>query len=192
MKSCPSCQQVYPNDGPAFYTNDGAPLVASASDQSSGSSGYSWQTPSGQFAPPRPSVWQPPPPNWGYQQPGQIAPGQYPPHGYQMPYPQATGGEGLATAALFTGIGTIAALVVGFVILLTAERSSYNVGMAAFVGILVILSIISGLTALILGIVAVSMSNRNPSISKAKGIIGLCLGAIPLLLLIIGLIARMR
>ncbi len=191
MKRCPSCQQVYPNAAPDYCTNDGAPLVASASDQSSGSSGYSWQTPSGQFAPPRPSVWQPPPPNWGYQQPGQIAPGQYPPHGYQMPYPQATGGEGFATAALFTGIGTIAALVLGFMIIASSGRS-YNLGMVSLGMIFVFFSLISGLTALILGIVSVSMSNRNPAISKAKGIIGLCLGAIPLLLLIIGLIARMR
>jgi hypothetical protein len=52
--------------------------------------------------------------------------------------------------------------------------------------------LISGLTALILGIVAISMANRNPSVSKAKGIVGLCLGAIPLLLMLIGLLGRMR
>jgi hypothetical protein len=56
-------------------------------------------------------------------------------------------------------------------------------------GILVLLSFIVGITALILGIVAASMSSRNPNISKAKAIVGLCLGTIPLLLLIIGLIA---
>ncbi len=191
MKSCPSCQQVYPNDGPAFCTNDGTPLVASASDESSGSSGYAWQTPSGQFAPPPPSGWQPPPPNWVYQQPGQFAPGQYPPYGYQMPHTQGAGGEGLASAALFTGVGTIAALILGIIIMVIAANS-FNLGMVQFGGILVFLSLISGLTALILGIVSVSMSNRNPAISKAKGIVGLCLGAIPLLLVIIGLIARTR
>jgi hypothetical protein len=108
-----------------------------------------------------------------------------------MPHAYGAGGEGLASAALFTGIGTIAALIVGFFIALIAS-SSHNLGMVQFGGIIIFLSLISGLTALILGIVSISMSNRNPSISKAKGIVGLCLGAIPLLLLIIGLIARTR
>lgn len=186
MKQCPSCRQFYPNDGPDYCTNDGTPLVFSASDSGSGSSGYAWQTPSGQFAPPRPANWQPPPPNWGHQPPGQYAP-----YGYPMPYPQATGSPGLATAALFTGIGTIAALVLGFILIASASRS-YDRGMIQFGAILIFLSIISGLTALILGIVATSMSNRNPAISKAKSIVGLCLGAIPLLLILIGLIARIR
>jgi hypothetical protein len=61
-------------------------------------------------------------------------------------------------------------------------------GLVGMGGILVLLSFIVGLTALILGIIAASMSSRNPNISKAKAIVGLCLGAIPLLLLIIGLI----
>jgi hypothetical protein len=188
MKSCPACQQVYPNDGPDFCTNDGTPLIVSAPERGSGPAGYAWQTPSGQLphATPPPLGWQPPPPNWGYQQPGQYAP-----YGYQMPYQQAAGGEGLATAALFTGIGTIVALLLGFIIMYTSA-SSFNLGMVQFGAILVFISLISGLTALILGIVAVSMSNRNPAVNKAKGIIGICLGAIPLLLVIIGLIARMR
>ena len=187
MKQCPSCRQVYPNDSPDFCTNDGTRLVITASDSGSGSSGYSWQTPSGQFTPPRAANWQPPPPNWGH--PPQ---GQYAPYGYQMPYPQATGGEGVATAALFTGVGTIAALLLGVVLMISAGGSYRNRGTMQFGAILVFLSIISGLTAVILGIVATSMSNRNPAISKAKSIVGLCLGAIPLLLLIIGLIARIR
>jgi hypothetical protein len=185
MKSCPSCQQVYPNDGPDFCTNDGTPLVTSSSSEyGSGPSGYKWQSGGGQYPPPPPG-WQPPPPNWG--QP----PGQYAPYGYQAPYPPSQGGGGLATAALFTGVGTIAALLLGIVIIFTSARS-FNMGMIQFGAILVFISLISGLTALILGIVSVSMSNRNPAISKAKGIVGICLGAIPLLLMIIGLIGRMR
>jgi hypothetical protein len=183
MKSCPSCQQVYPNDGPAFCTNDGTPLVSSSSsDYGTGSPGYAWQTPADQTPPPG---WQPPPPGWG--QP----PGQYAPYGYQPPYPAAKGGEGLATAALFTGIGTMAALIAGFGIAL-AGANSFNLGMMQFGGLLIFFSLISGLIAVILGIVAISMSNRNPAISKAKGIVGLCLGAIPLLLMIIGLVSRGR
>ena len=183
MKSCPSCQQVYPNDGPAFCTNDGTPLVMSSSEYGSGSSGYGWQTPTDQIPQTPPAGWQPPPPGWG--QP----PGQYAPYGYQMPYPPAKGGEGLASAALFTGIGTIAALVVGFAIIMTAA-SSFNLSMIQFGAVLILISVVSGLIAVILGIVTLSMSSRNPAISKAKGIIGLCLGAIPLLLMIIGLIGR--
>jgi hypothetical protein len=185
MKSCPSCQQTYANDGPDYCTNDGTPLVLSTRDYGSGPSGYKWQTPGDQYPQPPPG-WQPPPPNWG--QP----PGQYSPYGYQMPYPQSAGaGGGLATAALFTGIGTMAALLVGVVIMMTAARS-FNLGMIQFGAIFVFISLISGLVALILGIVSVSMSSRNPSISKAKGIVGICLGSIPLLLMIIGLIGRMR
>ena len=183
MKSCPSCHQTFPDDGPDYCTNDGTPLM-SGSERVPGSSGYGWQ-PSGQPMPP--SGWQPPPPGWG--QPT----GQYSPYGYQVPYPPAAGGEGLATGALFTGIGTIACLVVGFVLIVSAANSfRLNYGLAQVGAILVFISIISGLTALILGIVAVSMSNRNPAISKAKGIVGLSLGAIPLLLMIIGLVGRMR
>jgi hypothetical protein len=185
MKSCPSCQQVYPNDGPAYCTNDGTPLMGSAADYGAGSSTYAWQSSGNPHTSSPPQGWQPPPPHWG--QP----PGQYAPYGYQMPYPQAQGGQGLASASLYTGIGAIASLVLGIIIMVTSAPS-FNVGMIQFGAILVFLSLITGLTALILGIVTVSMSNRNPSISKAKGIVGICLGAIPLLLMIIGLIGRMR
>jgi hypothetical protein len=184
MKTCPSCQQTYPADGPDFCTNDGTPLLVSSREYGPGAAGYRWQS-GGQYPPPPPG-WQPPPQNWG-QPPGQSAP-----YGYQMPYPPSQGGGGgLATAALFTGIGTIAALLIGFVLIFTAAHS-FNIGLVQFGAILVFISLISGLTALILGIVAVSMSNRNPAISKAKGIVGICLGAIPLLLMIIGLIGKMR
>lgn len=195
MKTCPSCQQVYPNDAPEFCTNDGTPLVNSASAYGSGSSGYAWQTSGDKPSqPPPPPNWQPPPPNWGYGQPGQYAPpGQYVPYGYQMPYSQATGGAGLASAALLTGVGTMSALILGIIIMVIGASSfSLNNGLIQFGAILVFLSLISGITALILGIVAISMANRNPAISKAKGIVGICLGAIPLLLMIIGLIARSR
>jgi hypothetical protein len=184
VKSCPSCQQVYADDGPAFCTNDGTPLVASASDYGAGSAGYKWQTPGDQ--PPPPAGWQPPPPPPGW---GQNPPGQYAPYGYGMPYPPTTGGEGVASGALFTGIGALAALALGYLLIFSGV-SSFNIGLIQIGGIIVLLSLIAGLTALILGIVTISMSNRNPAVSKAKGIVGLCLGSIPLLLMIIGLIAK--
>jgi hypothetical protein len=143
-----------------------------------GSSDYRFQSPGGQNP-------QPPPPGWGYYQPGQP-----PPYGYTGPYPPSSGGEGLATAALYTGISTIVALVLGYVLIFSAIGSyPRNTGLIGMGGILVLLSFIVGITALILGIVAASMSSRNPNISKAKAIVGLCLGTIPLLLLIVGLIA---
>lgn len=183
MKSCPACQQTYP-DNLEICPNDGTTLMSSYSGYNPGSSDYRFQSPSGQN-PQTPPGWQPPPPGWGYYQPGQP-----PPYGYTGPYPPSTGGEGLATAALYTGISTIAALVLGYVLIFSAI-SSYppNTGLMGMGGILVLLSFIVGITALILGIVAASMSSRNPNISKAKAIVGLCLGTIPLLLLIIGLIA---
>jgi hypothetical protein len=182
MKSCPSCQQVYPDDL-EICPNDGTTLMSSYSGYAPGSPDYRFQTPGGQN-PQTPPGWQPPPPGWGYYQPGQP-----PPYGYTGPYPPASGGEGLATAALYTGISTLAALVLGYVLIFSAISSyPYNTGLAGMGGILILISFIGGLAALILGIVAASMSSRNPNISKAKAIVGICLGAIPLLLLVIGLI----
>jgi len=114
-----------------------------------------------------------------------------------MPYPQAAGGGGLGTAALWLGISTAACLVFGIILAAVGASSSYSYGYyrrtpgaaASFGGILVLISFLTGLTAIILGIVAASMSGRNPLISKAKSIVGICLGALPWLLLIIGLVA---
>lgn len=187
MKICPSCQQVYPDAAPGYCTNDGTPLVASAPDYDPGAgAGYRWQTPNEQIPQQPPTDWQPPPPPQGW---GQPAPTQYAPYGYGMPYTPTTGGEGLASGALFTGIGAIATLVLGYALVIAAA-SSFNIGLIQIGVIFVLLSLITGLTAVILGIVIISMSNRNPAISKAKGIVGLCLGAVPLLLMIIGLIVQ--
>ena len=186
MKICPSCQQTYPDDGPGYCTNDGTPLTSS-SDYGAGSSGYRWQAPADKYPQPPPD-WQPPQPPQAW---GQNPPGQYAPYGYGGPYmpPPSGGGAGIAQGALLTGIGSMTTLVLGY-LLMFMGASSWNLGLIQFGAILVLLSLIAGLTALILGIVAVAMSNRNPSISKAKGIVGICLGAIPLLLLLIGLIVR--
>lgn len=182
MRSCAMCQQVYP-DSVEVCPNDGTRLTGSDSDYAQGSSGYRFQTPSGQL-PPTAQGWQPPPP------PGYYPAGQYPPYGYGVPYTQSQGGEGLATAALWTGISTIAALLLGFLLVFSSVSSlPPNPALAGMGGILILLSFLVGLTALILGIVATSMSSRNPAINKAKAIVGLCLGALPLLLMLIGLIA---
>jgi hypothetical protein len=166
MKSCPSCQQVYTDDGPDYCLNDGTPLVKTVSQYNPGAA-YSNQ-------------WQPQaPPGWGNQ------PSQYPPYGYGAT-PPVSGGGGIAKAALFTGIGSAAALAI-IILIMATSHASYE--LRAFVGILGILSLIAGLVAIILGIVSLSMASKNPAISKAKGVIGLCLGAIPLILMLIGIIA---
>lgn len=185
MKICPSCRRVYADDAPGYCTEDGTPLVPSAADYDAGAGGYRWQTPNDQIPRNPPPNWQPPPPPPGWGQPPQG----YAPYGYGMPYAPTAGGEGLATGAMFTGIGAISTLILGFLLGLAAT-SSFNIGLAQIAVIFVLLSLIAGLTAVILGIVTISMSNRNPAISKGKGIVGLCLGAVPLLLMIIGIIAR--
>lgn len=183
MKSCPACQQVYP-DGLEICPNDGTRLMNPTQAYNPGPSDYRFQAPSDQ-GPQMPPGWQPPPPGWNpYQQ------GQYPPYGYAPPYPQSAGGEGLASAALWTGIATMGSLLLGFLVIAVGLNTyPRNRDLAGMGGILVFISFIVGLTALILGIVAASMSNRNPAISKAKAVVGLCLGAVPLLILFIGLIA---
>jgi hypothetical protein len=162
MKSCPSCQQVYPDNGPDYCTNDGTPLVRSTSDYGGGPT----------------AQWQQPPPGYGYT-PGGSYP---PPYGYA---PTSAGGEGIAKASMILGICSTAMVLV-MILIAAGVRRSYNT--SAVAGLLFIVALLAGLTAIILGIVALSMASRNPLISKAQGIVGLCLGAVPLLLLFIGIL----
>lgn len=185
MKSCPSCQQVYPDDGPDFCTNDGTPLVRSTSEYNPGASpGSQWQQP--------PTGWQPPPPppGYGYQpQGGQYPPSnQYPPppYGYGPP---SGGGDGLQKAALFTGIGATLIFLIAILIAAGGIRSRDTL---ALVGIFGLIALLAGLTAVVLGIVAISMASKRPGASKVKAIIGLCLGALPMILWIIGLASARR
>jgi uncharacterized membrane protein len=175
MKSCPSCQQVYTDEGPDFCLNDGALLTRTASQYNPGAAYVNqWQ----QSA----RGWQPPPQGLGHP------PTQYPPYGYGQPVPSG-GGVGVSKAALFTGISS--AVTLGIVFLVVATNRP-NPDARVFVGLLAILSLIAGLAAIILGIVSLSMASRNPAIGKAKGVVGLCLGLIPVLLLLIGIIAASR
>lgn len=176
MKNCPTCQQVYSEDYMEVCPNDGSRLISSQ---------YNPQWQGGQQQQPPPG-W-PPPPAGGY----------YPPP-YGMPYPpQNQGGAGLATAALWTGISTAACLAIGFVLIFSAVSSivsdpssyRYRVPPGVAIGaILILLSYVVGLTALILGIIAAAMSGKNQSISKPKAIVGICLGAVPFILMILGLL----
>jgi hypothetical protein len=187
MKSCPSCQQVYPDDGPDFCTNDGTPLMSS-----SGQPYNPGATPSGQWQPPGaqapPPGWQhqPPPQGWGYPPPGQYPPGQYPPYGYGAP---PTGGRGLSKAAMFTGIGSLGTFILAVllaVIGINSGRGAFQ-DMLPIIGILGLLALLAGLVAVVLGIVTLSMANKNPAVSKVHGILAICFGAIPIILWFLGL-----
>ena len=173
MKSCPSCHQVYPDNGPDYCTNDGTPLVTSTSEYNPGSA---YNPGAGQQG----GQWQaPPPPGYGYPPAG----GGYPPYGYA---PASGGGGGISKAALFTGIASAVMLFLVFIIAASGARSR---DARAMVGIIAILMLLAALVAVILGIVALSMASKNPGVSKAGAIVGICLGALPLLLFFIGLAA---
>jgi hypothetical protein len=49
------------------------------------------------------------------------------------------------------------------------------------------LMLVAAAASIVLGIISLVMGGRNPSLSKPKAIVGMCLGAIPLLLFFIGL-----
>ena len=180
MKSCPSCHQSYPDDGPEYCTNDGTPLTGAGPSYSPGAP---WQASAGQEPLPGwqqpPPGWQQPPPGWGYPPPG-----QYPPYGYPP-----TGGAGLSKAALLTGVGALGSFILAIVLVVIGANSGVSTlrDMLPIVVILVLLAMLAGLTAVILGIVTLSMSSRNPAINKVHGILGICFGAVPLILWLFGL-----
>ena len=59
--------------------------------------------------------------------------------------------------------------------------------MLPIIGILALLALLAGLTAVVLGIVIISMANKNPAINKVHGILAICFGAIPIILWFFGL-----
>lgn len=189
MKSCPSCHQTYPDNAPDFCTNDGTPLVSS---DPSYSPGAQWQAGGGQSPP---SGWQQPPQGWGYPPPGQYPPppgqyppppGQYQPYGYAPPQGASTG---LSKAALFTGIGALGSFLIAVVIAMIGASSGYGTlrDLLPIIGILALLALLAGLTAVVLGIVVISMANKNPAVSKVHGILAICFGAIPIILWFFGM-----
>lgn len=157
MKNCPTCQTTYPDDGPEFCVNDGTPLVRS---DPSYNQGGQWNAP--------------PPQGWGYPPP-------VPPDSDSQ-----SGASRLASIALLMGIIATASLILGFLLSASAASSfsGPNVTMVKFATILFMLMFITGLTAISLGFVALSMASQNPT-RKAKSIVGLCLGFLPFLLIII-------
>ena len=179
MKRCPSCQQTFPDDATYLCPYDGTPIINDAPQQqqqyyAGGQPPYG--TPGG--APPQ---WQPPPGGY-YQQPGQYPP--YPPYG--GPYAPSAGAGGLSKAALFTGIGAIGAFVIGFILVLVGVNG-FNIGLIQFAGIIILLSLVAGLAAVVLGIITLAMAGKNPAMSKVHGIVAIVLGAIPIIFWIIGM-----
>lgn len=179
MKRCPTCQQTYPDYGPDHCPNDGTHLINDAQQQQ-----YYPGGPPPYGASGNPSQWQPPPPQGGYyQQPGQYPP---PPPPYGNPYAPTAGGGGLSKAALFTGIAAAVTFVLGFTLVVIAIKS-INLSLAQVGSIFMLLSLVAGIAAIVLGIITLAMAGKNPAMSKAQGIIGLVLGVIPIIFWIIGM-----
>jgi hypothetical protein len=203
MKTCPSCQQTYPSDGPDFCTNDGTPLVNSGPAYPN--PGGQWQA-SGAQQPPPPG-WQQPPSGGGYPPPpaGQYPPpplgagypppppGQYPPYGYGA---QAQGSAGISKAALFTGIGALGSFILAVLLAVVGASGGYSSlrNMIPIIGIFSLIALLGGLIAVVLGIITVSQSSKNPAMNKVHGILGICFGAIPIILWLFGMAngSRMR
>jgi hypothetical protein len=177
MKRCPTCQQTFPDHAPDLCPYDATPVVNDAPHQQYYAGG---QPPYG--TPGDPSQWQPPPGGY-YQQPGQYPP--YPPP-YGGPYAPRAGSGGLSKAALFTGIGALGGFLVAVLFAVIAINTR-NRDLMPVVGIFGLLSLLAGLTSVVLGIVTLSMANRNPMMNKVHGILGIVFGAIPIILWFIGL-----
>ena len=188
MKSCPTCQRTFPDNSPDSCPYDGARLVGDAAPQqqynASGQQAPPYGAPGNQ--PPAPQ-WPPPPPaqNYGGNQP----PGQYA-SPYGSPYAAAGGSKILSTLAFVCGL--IALLITGVTIVVGVLRENNSLDSSTldtFTTILnplylYVLPTIAG-AGLILGIASLVMVRKNPAISKAKAIIGLCLSIICILFFIL-------
>jgi hypothetical protein len=185
MKRCPTCQQIYPDHVPDQCPNDGTRLISDQQQQQY----YAGAQPPPYGAPGDPSQWQqqqPPPPGGYYQQPG-----QYPPPPYGGPYAPVGGSRALSTAAFWSGLGAFILLAAIIVVYSLARNGAFDldtlITLARILQPLSWLMLIAGAASVVLGVVSLVMSGRNPALSKVKAILGMCLGAIPLLLFFIGL-----
>jgi len=177
---------MFPDNAPAQCPYDGTYLVADAPPQQPyyGSD----QPPYGQ--PADPSQWQPP--GGGYYQ----QPGGYPPPAYGGPYAPARGSKALSTAAFACGLGAFLILMFVVFVYVMARNGSMSISTLLFLAqILQPLSwlmLLSAVASIVLGVVALVTAKGNPAISKPKAIVGMCLGAIPLILFLIGLANMQR
>jgi hypothetical protein len=90
---------------------------------------------------------------------------------------------------LYTGIGSLGSFIVAVMLAVIGASSGYGTlrDMLPIIGIIALLSLLAGLTAVVLGIVTLSMASKNPAMSKVHGILGICFGAIPIILWFLGL-----
>jgi hypothetical protein len=163
MKRCPSCQQMFPDNAPAQCPYDGTYLVADA--------------------PPQQPYYGSDQPPYGQPSDPSARPGGYP---FANQYNSSSSGAGkLATIALMMGIIAVGSLVLGFILSASVGNSYYpNYTLMKFVPILFMVMFVTGLTAINLGLVGISLASQNAT-SKAKSSIGLCLGAVPFVLIIV-------
>ena len=193
MKHCPTCQRTYPDDAPAFCTNDGMRLVAeespepfdpqktvlaSAPPPSPPQQQYSAPAPQNNPQPPAPpqqQAWQTPPQqaqNWGggyYQQQPQAQ--QWPPQ-----YAPSAGSKSLTLTTLIVGVISLLALALIFAMVKGLIPPDYDVIHIAYYG-----SAGLGVIALLLGILALISKRQR---SKWMAIVGVFLG-IPAILFFI-------
>ncbi len=187
MKRCPTCQRTYPDNAPDQCPYDGATVMT--------------DTPQPQYYPgaqQQPYQAQAPgaPPQWQQQQQGGYyqQPGQYPP-GYGGPYAPAVGGSrALSNAAFFSGLAAFIILVLDVVFYVLVTNGAMDLGTAVTIAqilqVLTYVMPVAGLASIVLGIMALVTAGRNPAISKAKAIIGIVLGVIPLIFFFIGMANR--
>ncbi|HEX8889908.1 MAG TPA: hypothetical protein VF779_12200 [Pyrinomonadaceae bacterium] len=149
MKRCPTCQQTFPDTVGDICPNDAASLA------------YVSETGNPYDNQPR---WQQPPAGWATPPQGQF---NYKPS-------LGVGSSSLSTTALICGICATFFPLMAYA-LASSARDYATIKLAV---ILMYLTIIMGLTAINLGIVAASLANGD-SARKTKGIIGLCLGILP-------------
>jgi hypothetical protein len=190
MKRCPSCQQMFPDNAPAQCPYDGTYLVADAPPQQpyygSDQPPYG-QPPYGQPADPS-QQWQPPGGGGYYQQPGGYPP---PPPAYGGQYAPTGGSKVLSSAAFACGLGSFLILMFIIIVFVMARNGAMSFQTLLFLAQIIQplswLMLLAGVASIVLGIVALVTSKANTAISKPKAIVGMCLGAIPLLLFLIGL-----
>jgi hypothetical protein len=101
------------------------------------------------------------------------------------------GSKGLSSAAFLCGLGSFIVLVLIIVLYALARNGTFSfdtlLTLARILQPLSWLMLVAAAASIVLGIISLVMGGRNPSLSKPKAIVGMCLGAIPLLLFFIGL-----
>ncbi|MDQ3820945.1 MAG: hypothetical protein M3362_25120, partial [Acidobacteriota bacterium] len=83
-------------------------------------------------------------------------------------------------------------LDVVFYVLVTNGAMDFGTALtiAQVLQVLTYVMLIAGAASIVLGIIALITAGKNPAISKAKSIIGMVLGVIPLIFFLIGMANR--